>query len=208
MDRVSKSALFDLDGVLIDAKDWHYEALNRSLEHHGYRGIPYPEHLARFDGIPTRVKLAKLCDEKQMKAVDQGSVESHKQDLFLEIVEARCVVDDRLQGELALLRSNGIRLGVCTNSIRRTLDLVLSKLGLASFFDLTLSNQDIAHPKPHPEIYEVAMRRLGTLPGSTAIIEDSKVGIAAAAASGAHVVIVKGPAEVSARAVLQVLGLP
>ena len=54
-----KAVLFDMDGVLIDAKDWHYEALNRALEHFGF-AISRESHLSTFDGLPTRAKLQML----------------------------------------------------------------------------------------------------------------------------------------------------
>ena len=51
-----KAIIFDMDGVLIDAKEWHYEALNNALQLFGYK-ISREDHLATFDGLPTREKL-------------------------------------------------------------------------------------------------------------------------------------------------------
>ncbi len=52
-----------MDGVLIDAKDWHYFALNKALGYFGYE-ITRDEHLTVFDGMPTREKLAILSRDK------------------------------------------------------------------------------------------------------------------------------------------------
>lgn len=54
-----KAVLFDMDGVLIDAKDWHYEALNKALGLFGL-GISRYDHLHTFDGLPTNVKLENV----------------------------------------------------------------------------------------------------------------------------------------------------
>lgn len=54
-----KAIFFDMDGVLIDAKEWHYEALNRALELFGMP-ISQVDHLTTFDGLPTRKKLEML----------------------------------------------------------------------------------------------------------------------------------------------------
>ena len=54
-----KAVLFDMDGVLIDAKDWHYEALNKALKLFGIEINRY-DHLTTFDGLPTKVKLDLL----------------------------------------------------------------------------------------------------------------------------------------------------
>src|SRR5258708_13234207 len=57
------AVLFDLDGVLVDATEWHYEALNRSLGLFGYSISRY-EHLSAYNGLPTRKKLEMLSVEK------------------------------------------------------------------------------------------------------------------------------------------------
>ena len=57
-----KAVLFDMDGVLIDAKDWHYEALNRALGLFGIEISRY-DHLHTFDGLPTKVKLEMLSEQ-------------------------------------------------------------------------------------------------------------------------------------------------
>ena len=57
-----KAILFDMDGVLIDAKDWHYEALNKALGLFGMEISRY-DHLHSFDGLPTKEKLRMLSEE-------------------------------------------------------------------------------------------------------------------------------------------------
>lgn len=52
-----------MDGVLIDAKDWHYEALNKILQLFGMP-ISHQDHLTKFDGLPTKDKLEMLSNEK------------------------------------------------------------------------------------------------------------------------------------------------
>ena len=58
-----KAIIFDMDGVLIEAKDWHYEALNQALKLFGFTISRY-DHLVTFDGLPTRKKLEMLSMEK------------------------------------------------------------------------------------------------------------------------------------------------
>lgn len=59
-----KAVIFDMDGVLIDAKEWHYEALNKALALFGF-AISRQEHLDSYDGLPTRKKLEMLSSEKE-----------------------------------------------------------------------------------------------------------------------------------------------
>ena len=58
-----KAIIFDMDGVLIDAKEWHYEALNKALSLFGYEISRY-DHLITYDGLPTKDKLKMLSMER------------------------------------------------------------------------------------------------------------------------------------------------
>ena len=60
-----KAVLFDMDGVLVNAKDWHYEAFNKALEVFGMP-ISRSEHLSLYDGLPTRAKLQMLTEKKHL----------------------------------------------------------------------------------------------------------------------------------------------
>ena len=60
-----KAVIFDLDGVLVEAKEWHYLALNKALKHFGFK-IDRIEHLTTYDGLPTKVKLNRLSKEKRL----------------------------------------------------------------------------------------------------------------------------------------------
>ncbi|WP_185022353.1 HAD hydrolase-like protein, partial [Pseudomonas fluorescens] len=57
-----KAVIFDMDGVLIEAKDWHYDALNKALNLFGYN-ISRHDHLTSYDGLPTAHKLEMLSVE-------------------------------------------------------------------------------------------------------------------------------------------------
>ncbi len=67
MKNTIKLILFDLDGVLVEAQDWHYEALNRALELFGMPISRY-DHLSTYNGLPTRKKLEMLSVEKGLPA--------------------------------------------------------------------------------------------------------------------------------------------
>ena len=57
MTKKIKAVLFDMDGVLVDAKDWHYDALNMALKDCGFKPISREEHLQIYDGLSTLQKL-------------------------------------------------------------------------------------------------------------------------------------------------------
>ena len=84
-----KAVIFDMDGVLIDAKDWHYEALNQALELFGYKISRY-DHLVTFDGLPTKKKLEMLTIEKGLPKGLHKFINHMKQIYTMEHVYMKC----------------------------------------------------------------------------------------------------------------------
>jgi HAD superfamily hydrolase (TIGR01509 family) len=74
---------------------------------------------------------------------------------------------------------------------------MMEKSGLDRYLDVTVSNQDVSRGKPDPEIYLMAFSRLGIAPDEALIVEDSPYGIAAAKASGGHLMVVRDPNDVT-----------
>jgi HAD superfamily hydrolase (TIGR01509 family) len=191
-----RAVLFDMDGVLIDAREWHYEALNMALAPFGLE-IDRDAHLATFDGLPTRTKLDMLSKSRALPRGLHGFVNSMKQRYTGDMVRQRCHPVFQHQFALAQLKAAGYRLAVCSNSIRQSLELMMQRAGLDGFLDLMVSNEDVARPKPDPEMYLLAMSRLGFSPDQCLIVEDNDHGVRAARASGAHVLVVGNPGDVT-----------
>lgn len=181
-----KAIIFDMDGVLIDAKDWHYQALNKALAHFGMQ-ISRQDHLCTYDGLPTRRKLEILSAERGLSRQLHTFINDLKQQYTLEIVYTSCKPVFFHHYALTHLKHQGYKLVVCSNSIHKTVEIMMEKSGLADYLDFFLSNEDVEFPKPHPEIYNKAIARLGLHPEECLIIEDNINGIKAAQASGAHV---------------------
>jgi len=90
-----------------------------------------------------------------------------------------------------------------TNSIRETAMLMLEKTGQLEFMDFVISNEDVTEPKPSPEGYNLAMKRLKLEPHECMIVEDAPKGIEAGKLSGANVYEVNGFYDVSLENILQ-----
>jgi beta-phosphoglucomutase len=184
-----KAVIFDMDGVLIDAKEWHYESLNRALGHFGYHINRY-DHLVTFDGLPTRKKLEILSRERGLAPSLHSLINELKQIYTTEIVHSKCKPIFQHEFALSNLKACGYRLAVASNSIRSSIELMMQKSNLYQFLDAVISNQDVAIGKPNPEIYEKAIKSLGVEANETLVLEDNEHGIAAARAVGAHLMIV------------------
>ncbi|HEX7796325.1 MAG TPA: HAD family hydrolase [Vicinamibacterales bacterium] len=194
MTRIS-CVLFDLDGVLVDATEWHYVALNRALALFGFDITRY-EHLSDYNGLPTRKKLQMLSVEKGLPQALHDTLSRLKQVYTRDEILTRCRPVFEKEYMLSRLRKEGYRMAVCSNSIRESLRMMVQQSGLETYFEFLVSNEDVSRPKPNPEIYATTMTRMGVRPTETVIVEDSLHGLEAARRSGAHVCQVSGFADV------------
>ena len=191
-----KAILFDMDGVLIDAREWHYEALNNALNHFGYH-IGKESHLEIYDGLPTSVKLDMLTNSQRLPKDLHELIHSLKQEYTLKIAYERCKPTFNHLKCLSQLHDEGYKIAVCSNSIRKTIDAFLSLAKLDQFIDLIISNEDVESPKPSPEMYNKAVNEFGFSKLECLIIEDNENGIIAAEASGCNYIKVNNPDEVT-----------
>lgn len=185
-----------MDGVLIEAKDWHYEALNKALSLFGFQISRY-EHLVTYDGLPTRKKLEMLSIERGLPRGLHAFINHMKQQYTMEFVHLHCKPKYYHEYALSKLHADGFRLVVCSNSIRETIDVMMTKSGLKKYLEFFLSNEDVEKSKPDPEMYNKAIHKLGLSSDECLVVEDNENGIKAALASGAHLLKVNSIEEVN-----------
>ena len=191
-----KLVLFDLDGVLIDAKKLHYDALNLALGK--TYSISEEEHTNIYDGRKTREKLDMLTKQKGLPAELHDQIYEKKQNLTIRLISDLKPIPEIVK-LFKELEWQGYKIGVCSNSIRRTVLTALAKTELMEYCSLTLSNEDVKNSKPHPEMYWKAMSMMGALPEETLIVEDSPPGLLSAQRSRANYVRVDNPYDVTCR---------
>ena len=197
-----KLIIFDLDGVLVEAKNIHFDALNEALG--DTYEISWNEHLATYDGLKTFQKLDMLSEQKGLPKENHQKVWEDKQKLTLKKL-GELTPNETLIDLMRVLSDSGYKLAVCSNSIRKTVLTVLSKLGIMEFMDLVISNEDVKNSKPHPEMYWKAISMMSCLPEQTLIIEDSPYGLLAASRSKSHILRVKNPSEVRFKNIIKKL---
>ena len=197
-----KAVIFDMDGVLIDAKDWHYDALNKALEIFGAR-IELTEHLSTFDGLPTKRKLELLSESGRIPFKLHDLISELKQKYTEQLTNINCKPKFLHQYALSKLKEEGYLLAVASNSVMSTIKNMMRLSLLENYFDFFLSNEDVIKPKPDPEIYLKAMNKLGLKSEEVVIVEDNINGIEAAKASGGNVLEVKNTEEVNYKNIIE-----
>jgi len=191
-----RAVIFDLDGVLVDATEWHYSALIRTLALFGYTITRY-EHLTEYNGLPTRKKLEILSLTKGLPRGLHSLLNAVKQKYTRQEILQNCVPAFDKEYMISRLRRDGYRLAVCSNSIRDSIQLMLEGSGIRDGFEFFISNEEVTHPKPDPQIYRLALERMGVSPEEVVVVEDAEPGVQAALAAGVHVCRVSGYQEVT-----------
>jgi HAD superfamily hydrolase (TIGR01509 family) len=187
-----------MDGVLVDAKEIHYNALNNALSSIDDKYvITKKEHLLKYDGNTTSTKLQMLTKEKGLPEEYHDQVWNDKQKETFRIINEEIKYDERIRSILCKLKDKGYALAVASNSIRHTVKMILLNMGYVEYFDFFLSNEDVKNPKPNTEIYLQCMIKSGFNPKETLIIEDSDLGRKAAQNSGAYLLGVNNSSDVT-----------
>ena len=194
---MTKLIIFDLDGVLVEAKEIHYKTLNKALAEVDKKYmITEKEHLSTYDGLKTNQKLEMLTKNKGLDPIHYEQIWNRKQDLTIDAI-SELKPNAHLIVVFKRLRDMGYKLACCSNSIRRSVLVMLSKIGLIEYMDLIISNEDVKNSKPHPEMYWKAMSMMSVLPEECLIVEDSPHGLLAASRSRANVLRVDNPSDLT-----------
>jgi beta-phosphoglucomutase family hydrolase len=176
--------IFDLDGVVVDSMPVHALAWRRYLNQLGISGMDVEDrmHGRRNDEI---VRDFLGADADQGAVLEHGAA---KERLFREMMLAQ--LPDRLVPGITefLQRTSHVPVALATNAERANADFILDNAGLRPFFRVIVDGSQVAQPKPAPDIYRLAARRLGIAPANCIIFEDSPVGVAAARAAGGRVI--------------------
>ena len=191
-----KAVVFDMDGVLIDAREWHFLALNQVLQPLGI-AISENDHLEKYDGLSTKVKLQMLSADLGLPVELHAIINKVKQDRTLRLANQFCYPNFRHQILLSRLRAENVKIGLVTNSIRQTTMFMLERANVFNFLEVVVTNEDVKNAKPDPEGYLLCCEKLQLKPEQVLVVEDGSYGIEAAKRAGCKVLKVDSPDDVS-----------
>lgn len=191
-----KLIIFDLDGVLVESRDMHYESLNKALiKTYPQCVISKKLHLSTFDGLSTTTKLNMLSKKFGLPKELHNEIWKLKQKETHSIISKTYTYDYRIRDIMKKLKKDGYTIYVASNSIYKTVQLILRLKGFLDFVDYFISNEDVVNKKPHPEIYFKCMIRANVSCDETVVIEDSHIGRKAALSAGTQLLCIENPDE-------------
>ena len=190
-----EAVVFDMDGVLIDAREWHYEALNAALEPFNFQ-ISRDLHLRELNGLPTRTKLEYLSSNFGFPRKLHPLISALKQDRTKRIANLKCFPNQNHLIMFRKLKEKNLLIGLATNSIRETTIQMLKLANIIEYFDYIGTNEDVALPKPSPEIYLSVSEKFQLSPNRILVVEDSEFGVQAALSAGCRVIQVQNTIDV------------
>lgn len=182
-----KAVIYDLDGVLVDTRKYHFKALNKALARHGYNITSY-EHSLKYEGLPTTSKLEILTKEKGLPTKLYQQIIKDKYQEIAKSINTFFKPDIIKTKLLKGIMDMGIKQVLCTNTTKSTTEKILEIMKIKKYFTFYLTRADINKPKPNAEIYNKAIEQLKLKAADCLIIEDSEHGLKAAKATGAHII--------------------
>jgi HAD superfamily hydrolase (TIGR01509 family) len=185
-----QAVIFDLDGVLIDS-----EPLWRRAEQEVFRsvGLDLTEHDCHTTtGLRCDDVVAHWFARHPWTGSSPAEFERRIHDRVLALIASEGRPLPGAVEAVYHVRSHGLAMAVASSSSRELIDGALDRLGLGSLLPLRCSSFDETRPKPAPDVYLTAARRLGVAPVACVAVEDSGPGVTSALAAGMRVVAISG----------------
>lgn len=193
--------MFDADGVLVDACEIHYDALNKAIHKVSDGCLCYEiskaDHKARFNGLPTRVKLKMLSDERGLPSVWHERIHEFKQQYTLEKLKQLETQPSQIQLLMAL-RAMGIKTAMCSNAVIESCIAMTQSTGMYCLLDAIFGNESVKNNKPAADVWLKCADALGVKIENCVIVEDSPIGVESAMTACPRTIVrVDGPSEVN-----------
>lgn len=180
-----KGVIFDMDGVLVDNRDVHIEAFRRLFTKYGLT-FDREKFMPSF-GM-TNDLIFKWQAPELLERFDLEQLSQEKEALYRMLFEKAIAPTAGLIDFLAGLRENGVKISVGSSGGSANVNFVLTRCGIATYFNAIANGDMITRGKPDPEVYLLAAQLLGLKPEECVVCEDAPVGIQAARAAGMRVV--------------------
>ncbi len=191
------AVIFDLDGVLTDTSEYHYQAWQRLADE---EHLPFNRQInEQLRGVSRQRSLEIMLDGRPVEPAKLAEMMNRKNGYYVELL-SDITAENLLPGALTVLQTlkdRNVKLAV--GSASKNARVVLERLGISPYFDVVADGHSVTQTKPAPDLFLFAARQLETSPHQCVVVEDAASGIEAALAAGMWAVGI-GPRERVGRA--------
>jgi beta-phosphoglucomutase len=194
-----KSALFDLDGVIVDTAVYHFKAWRRLANELGF---DFTEHQnEQLKGISRMESLDLILKwgDKILSQEDKNIWATRKNEWYLELI-TNMTPREILPGVKDFLNQlKDEKIAIALGSASKNSKMILNKIELFHYFDAIIDGNNITKGKPDPQVFLMGAVATNSLPGECIVFEDAQAGIEAAKAGGMFAVGI-GEAKILSKA--------
>jgi HAD superfamily hydrolase (TIGR01509 family) len=182
-----EAIIFDMDGTLLDSEAVYIAGMQEAAQ---TLGLPLPLDLCHaMVGVPSH-ECNLMLQDHYGQGFDLTVFRGHFSKSVQRQMSERVPVKPGVVELLDFLKARGLPLAIATSAGRATAERNLGRAGLLDRFETLATRDDVEHPKPAPDLYLEAAKRLGIAPARCVAFEDSSIGIIAAHAAGMRAVMV------------------
>ena len=179
---MDQAVIFDVDGVLVDSYEAHYQSWQRLCRERGLR-MTEAQFVATF-GRTSREIIRELWGDRCATDQAVAELDARKEELFREILAKDFPAMDGAVELIDQLDAAGFRLALGSSGPPENVDLVLDALGCRHRFAAVVTGVDVTRGKPDPQVFLLGAERVGVVPARCVVIEDAPAGVTAAHAAG------------------------
>ena len=178
--------IFDCDGTLVDTMPIHFKAWSSTTKVHG---LIFPEDRFYALGGVSPFEVLRILSSEQGVKVDPEAVTREKESRYMELIAEA----DEIPEVMQIVRENHgkIPMAVASGGTPETVEGILDHCGIRHYFDAIVTSEDVEKPKPAPDTFLEAARRINVAPEKCRAYEDADMGMKAILAAGMDAVDVR-----------------
>jgi beta-phosphoglucomutase family hydrolase len=175
------SVIFDMDGVLVDSSEAHFQAWHRLGQR---EGKPFTRELFQLTFGMHNQQIVPMWMEQEVAQSEIDRLADWKETAYRELVVELMRPIPGVMDLIVALHAQSVTIAVGSSGPLPNIQLVLKQLGMTEYFTALSTGEDVTHGKPDPEVFLVAARRLGRDPQRCVVLEDAPQGVEAARRAG------------------------
>lgn len=177
---MDRGALFDLDGVIVDSSQFHYESWVKLGEEVGF--VMTHEFFRKTFGQRNDLIIRQLVPNATDEQIAKWG--ARKEELYREVARGRLVPLPGVMELILGLKELGLKLAIASSTPRINIAFAIEQLSMGELFDDFVGAEDVKHGKPDPEVFLTAAQRIGAPPERCVVFEDAIAGVIAARRGG------------------------